>query len=166
MKAIKAWFIRMKELNLYMIFGMITTAVNYIAAILFYHFFDMGELTANNFAWVVSVAVAYITNKLYVFESKSFAWRVVTREVISFFSARLASLLVEDLIIWIMGKFGIYLVVSKLIASVFVVVMNYFFSRYIFKKNRGSDIVREYETDETKPVLFKEEKKENEMVEK
>ena len=56
---------------MYLIFGILTTLVDYIAAMCCFGLLDLGELTSNNIAWVVSVLFAFITNKLFVFDSTS-----------------------------------------------------------------------------------------------
>ena len=69
---IKKLFIKYKELITYVIFGVLTTLVNFFAFWLFTKI--LGEelyLINNAIAWVMGVIFAYITNKLFVFESKS-----------------------------------------------------------------------------------------------
>ena len=71
MKKIRDLIIKYKELILYVFFGALTTLVNFAA----FKFFNvvLGEeryLVSNVIAWFVSVIFAYITNKLFVFESR------------------------------------------------------------------------------------------------
>jgi len=93
-------------------------------------------LTANTVAWVLSVAFAFITNKLFVFQSKSFAAKLFWRELSTFVGARLLSLGVDSL--------GMLLMVNvlawndwlaKIIMNIIVIIMNYVLSKMIiFKK--------------------------------
>ena len=153
MKMIKKLFIKYKELITYVIFGVLTTLVNFFAFWLFTKI--LGEelyLINNAIAWVVGVIFAYITNKLFVFESKSWDLKVVTKEITGFLGARIFSFLVEEggmfLFITVLGLgeksltilnltiTGQFIV--KILLAVIVVVMNYVFSKFfIFKSSEN-----------------------------
>lgn len=124
-----------KEAFMYLIFGVLTTAVDYIVALLCFHGAGFGEITSNNIAWLVSVAFAYITNKLFVFESKSFQGRVLFKEIVSFLSARIITLIMADIIIWGASELNTDFLTAKIVSSVVVIVANYIFSKLIiFRK--------------------------------
>ncbi len=150
MKKITELIKKYKELLLYVIFGGLTTVVNFIA------FWVCGKLlgeelylVSNAIAWFVSVVFAYITNKIFVFESKSFAPKILLKEIPAFFSARIFSFGVEEGGMWLfvdLLKFGEYSLtvfgfeisgqlIAKLILAVIVVILNYFASKFvIFRK--------------------------------
>ncbi|MDD6146324.1 MAG: GtrA family protein [Oscillospiraceae bacterium] len=152
MNMIKKLFIKYKELIVYVVFGACTTLVNFAAFKLFNVI--LGEklyLLSNIIAWFLSVVFAYVTNKLWVFESKSWEKRLVIKEVIAFFSARVFSFLVEEAGLFVavdllkfseksLTVFGITIggtMIAKVILAVIVVTMNYFFSKLvIFKKKQ------------------------------
>ncbi len=124
-----------KEAFMYLIFGVLTTAIDYIVALLCFHGAGFGEITSNNIAWLVSVAFAYITNKLFVFESKSFQGRVLFKEIVSFLSARIITLIMADIIIWGASELNTDFLTAKIVSSVVVIVANYIFSKLIiFRK--------------------------------
>lgn len=150
---IKKLFIKYKELITYVIFGVLTTLVNFFAFWLFTKI--LGEelyLINNAIAWVVGVIFAYITNKLFVFESKSWNLKLIAKEITGFLGARIFSFLVEEggmflfitvlglgeksltiLNLTITGQF-----VVKILLAVIVVVMNYVFSKFfIFKSSEN-----------------------------
>lgn len=120
-----------KEAFMYLIFGVLTTAVDYIVALICFHGAGFGEITSNNIAWLISVAFAYITNKLFVFESKSFQGRILFKEIISFLSARIITLIMADIIIWGASELNIGFLAAKIASSVVVIVANYVFSKLI-----------------------------------
>lgn len=91
---------KFKEILLYLVFGVLTTVVNLVVFKCFEHLTHV--LIVNVIAWVVSVAFAFFTNKLFVFESKSWKGNVVVKEAVSFTGARLFSLGVEELGIFLM----------------------------------------------------------------
>lgn len=124
-----------RETISYLFFGVVTTLVNYVIYYLC-RFCGIGYLPANILSWIGAVAVAYITNKLFVFESRSFAPRVLVREILSFAGARIFSLVCETLfLIATVELLGMSDLIMKLAAAVFVVILNYVFSKwFIFKK--------------------------------
>lgn len=140
MKRLKNIFFN-KEAFMYVVFGVLTTAVDYLAAMICFKVWKIGEITSNNIAWVISVIFAYITNKLFVFESKTFQIKVLLKEILSFLSARVITLIMADIIIWAATKFHISFLLAKIISSVAVVVTNYIFSKLIiFKKDNQEEI--------------------------
>lgn len=127
-----------REMISYLIFGVLTTVVNLVVFQLCDAVLGIYYIAANVIAWIIAVIFAYVTNKLFVFDSKSWELKLVVREVISFGSARILSLLFETgfiaLTVEVMGmpKF-----ISKIIASIFVVIINYIASKlFIFKKKK------------------------------
>lgn len=152
MNTLKNLIIKYKELIIYGVFGVGTTLVNFFTYKLFNMLLGMEYyLLSNIIAWFVSVIFAYVTNKLFVFESKSWNIKVVAKEVPSFFAARVFSFLVEEaglfLLVDILGMkdFGVDILgftisgnmISKVILAVVVVVLNYFFSKFVvFRKKK------------------------------
>lgn len=150
---IKSLIIKYKELITYGLFGVATTVVNFTTFEIASRI--LGEklyLLSNVIAWVVCVIFAYITNKLWVFESKSMKADVVVKELFSFFAARGFSFIIEEgglfLLVDVVGLSDYSLKVlnftisgtfiSKAIVGVVVVIINYFFSKmFIFKKSKN-----------------------------
>lgn len=141
-----------RETVLYLIFGVLTTLVNYIVFFLCYELLLGGEgsLTANAVAFIAAVIFAFVVNKLFVFESKSWAPAVLKREIPAFLAARIVSFGIEEAGLFlsevVLGLNAVVLLrlgdvmvdgvtAAKLALSVLVVVLNYFFSKwFIFKK--------------------------------
>ena len=141
-----------RETILYLIFGVLTTLVNLAV------FWLMNKLLGENLAlfnnavaFVAAVIFAYLTNKRYVFESRSWDAATLKREIPSFVGARLVSFGLEELFLWIstdlirVGRWSIVvlglnvggLMIAKILISVIVVVLNYIFSKFfIFKKTK------------------------------
>lgn len=125
-----------KEVILYLIFGFLSTAINIIAFWACNNLFKIDYKISNVIAWILAVIFAFVTNKLIVFESKNKTKEEITREVISFFIARLISLIVDMLMMVIMiDIIKINSIVAKVISNVVVVIINYIFSKFIiFRK--------------------------------
>ena len=137
----KSFFSRIfnKETILYIVFGVVTTLVNYAV----YYPLVWAGLNfkyANIIAWVAAVIAAYITNKLFVFESKSWDVSVVLREIGLFALARLLSLAIEEgFLILTVDVFGASELLMKIVASVFVIIVNYIFSKLVIFKKKDTE---------------------------
>ena len=122
---------------LYLIFGVLTTLVNFAAYHICYTKLQFPNLVSNTIAWILSVLFAFITNKIWVFKSKSFQNELVLRELITFVVSRLSTWLLETVIMFVgVDILKGYWLIAKVIASVLVVILNYVFSKlFIFRKN-------------------------------
>ncbi len=153
-----------REMILYVIFGVLTTAVNLLAFWLFKKLFiavgwsgvlntlftslgwekamdflsDGSEyLDANTIAWVAGVLFAFFTNKLFVFESKSWKPSVAAKEFIAFVGARLFSFVVESVMMFVfVSLLNMHELIAKIIVAVVVIIMNYVFSKLFIFKNK------------------------------
>ncbi len=127
-----------KELILYLIFGVMTTAVSYISYAVFYYAVTKSGFASNVFSWIISVTFAFITNKIFVFESKDFSFGKFFAEFMSFYGCRLLSGILETFIIWItVDKLGYNSMLMKIIVGIAVVILNYVFSKlFVFRKKR------------------------------
>lgn len=146
MKKIQELFRKYKEIIMYLIFGVGTTAVNWIIYTLLVVLGEEVNLTfANIIAWVGAVAFAYITNKLWVFESKSWNPKIVWKELGMFLSARMFSGVFEIGVFPILVRmgmnqaiFGVEGMLAKIVIGVLVIILNYIFSKLlVFKKKEA-----------------------------
>lgn len=132
----KKLYERYKEMILYIVFGVLTTAVNYGSYALFAHGAGFSVAISNAIAWVLSVLFAFVTNKLLVFESRSLRLTTVMRELGSFVACRLLSGLLDMGIMIVFSQmlhFNDLLV--KLASNVLVIIINYVLSKaFIFAK--------------------------------
>lgn len=133
-KIMKKLFTR--EMISYLIFGVLTTVVNFIFYWLASDVLGIYYIAANVIAWIIAVIFAYITNKLFVFESRSWEPSLVAKELVSFGTARVLSLLFETGFLALTVEIlHVPELIAKVIASVFVVIINYVASKlFIFKK--------------------------------
>ncbi len=129
-----------RETITYIIFGILTTAVNYAV---YYPLRSLGVnyLISNVIAWIVAVIFAYFTNKHFVFESKDYSPAVMIPEFFRFVAGRLISLGMEELLLFVtVDLLHMDDRIMKLIASVLVVILNYIFSKlFIFKKEKTDE---------------------------
>ena len=120
----------------YLIFGGLTTVVNFVV------FFAANELLGVDYrpatvlAWCAAVAFAFVVNKRYVFRSRTEGLAALVREIMLFLTARVSSLLFDMgwmiLAVEILHMNELW---AKILSNVVVVVVNYFFSKlFVFRK--------------------------------
>ena len=164
---IKELFNKYREIILYVVFGAVTTLTNWIVyeitvrlmkldltavkieSNIVYTVFKGASgktvtllFAANFIAWLAAVIVAFVTNKIWVFESKSWKPKTVVKEAGEFTAARIATGFLEwfgvpALVIAGMNQYdGLP---AKILVSIIVVIVNYFFSKFIiFKKKKSA----------------------------
>ena len=120
----------------YLIFGILTTVISIAAFDIFHVQLHWEWKISNMLAWLISVIFAFITNKLFVFQSKSFTLKLFLWEFTTFITARLLSLGVEMLGMWILIDLCfVDSMISKIIMNIIVIIINYVLSKLIiFKK--------------------------------
>lgn len=133
---IKELINKYQELIKYLVIGVVTTVINYIVFALLVNTIKIDMHISNIIAWIISVIFAYFTNKLFVFESKSFKFDVIGKEIVTFGAARIFSLLLEEVILYVfVDRLRMEKLLIKLIANIIVIIVNYILSKFIiFKK--------------------------------
>ena len=124
------------DILVYLVFGVLTTAVNYLVYLPCYNLLGLSAAVSNVIAWTVAVAFAFLTNKPFVFKSHDWSRKTVLPELSKFVGCRVASGVAETVILLVtvdlLGWSGAF---WKLVTSVLVVVANYFGSKFlVFKK--------------------------------
>lgn len=143
------------EIVSYLVFGVLTTVVNFVTYMLLGIFagenyeekilFSIGSfdfqliLLMNGIAWVASVLFAFVTNKLFVFESSSLKPDVLIKEIFSFFGARVVSFILFEELLFALLVNVLHLndLVAKLLVAVFVVIFNFVASKLVIFRKKG-----------------------------
>lgn len=162
----KSLYKEYKELCNYIIFGVLTTVVSFGTYYLFRWIYP-NENSVPGFlkwvfnltavfksesatvlpvflSWICAVTFAYVTNRIWVFESKEKGWRIIT-EIGKFFGSRTLTLFVDILIMFLLvdlpGISGFWWeLFAKIADNVVVLVLNYILSKLIvFRKRRRND---------------------------
>ena len=145
-KKIKERYIKYKEIVNYLIFGVLTTIVNLLVKYLL--LFTI--LNASNgvelqiaviTSWVLACLFAYITNRIWVFESKS---KTIIKEMLKFFTARLSTLGLEMLVMFTFITLlnlnsDTWVIIWTLFAQVLVIIGNYILSKLLVFKNKKKE---------------------------
>lgn len=97
---------------------------------------DIYYQIANVISWGLAVAFAYVTNKKFVFKSQYEDLAGTVKEIISFVSSRVISLLAEIISMYIFVQIcGLDDNVVKLMNQILVIVLNYILSKFwVFNK--------------------------------
>ena len=136
MEKIKKLFKKYKFIILYGIFGVLTTIINIVTYALCYDMFNISNVVSNIIAWVLSVLFAFITNKIWVFESKSFDFKIFIKELWNFIVCRLATGALDLSIMYV----GVDLLkgpalILKIASNIIVIILNYVMSKLFVFKN-------------------------------
>lgn len=136
MKKMKDLIVQHWEVLSYLIFGVLTTVVNYLVYLPVYNLLGLSAALSNAIAWVVAVAFAYLTNKPFVFKSHDWSAKTVIPELTKFVGCRVASGAAETLILLVTADILCWNGnLWKLVTSVLVVILNYIASKLVvFRK--------------------------------
>ncbi len=131
-----------KEGLLYLFFGGVTTLVSFAVFWLFEGPLGLDALVANLISWVVAVAVAYITNRIWVFAEHARGARGILLEILSFYLSRVATFLIEEAILLVFVTWlALPAMPVKIAASILVVLLNYVFSKiFVFRKKKQENL--------------------------
>ena len=126
-----------RQILLYLVFGGLTTAVNYVVYFPLFYWVQLSAALSNIIAWVAAVIFAFITNKPFVFKSNNWSAAVLLPELGKFISCRVFSGLLETVMLGITVDYlGWHGLSMKLIISVIVIVVNYVASKlFVFRNN-------------------------------
>ena len=137
--------VRYREVILYLIFGGLTTVVDWGLSFLLYYFW--GEAIkanvllihgANVIAWAAAVLFAFVTNRIWVFQSKKKGFLPILGELSSFAGGRVMTLLLQEaMFVIFFDILGINEFIVKIIAAVLVIILNYVLSKlFVFRKKK------------------------------
>ena len=145
-KKIKELYFKHKEIINYLIFGVLTTIVSLVTKyLLLFTILDAANALQLQIAviisWVAACLFAYITNRIWVFGSKS---KEIAKEMIKFFTARLATLGLEMLIMFVfvtaLGlNSDIWVIIWTLVSQVLIIIGNYILSKLLVFKNKKKE---------------------------
>lgn len=143
-KKIQDIYYKSEEALMYLFFGVLTTVVSFITAGLSKWGLealgfgaDFVSVGSTVFSWICAVTFAYVTNRLWVFDSKSKGAKAIVSEAVSFYGGRVFTLIVEADMMWIgysLLAFNYW--ITKIAANVVVLILNYVISKLFVFKNK------------------------------
>ncbi len=141
------FFQKNREMLMYLFFGVMTTAVSFVTAGIAKYLCEnagLGKSAVSNIStvvsWICAVTFAYVTNRIWVFDSKVKGKKGILTEMVSFYGGRVFTLLVEMGMMWLgYSVMGINYWVTKIVANIVVLILNYVISKlFVFKKKDSS----------------------------
>lgn len=126
------------EMIVYIFFGVLTSVVDYVIySALAYISVDL--LIANIISTICAIIFAYVTNKIWVFKSKTNSLGELINEFIKFSEARVFTLVMSEFILFICKLLDGNPYIAKIIAMALTVIFNYIFSKlFIFTSRKES----------------------------
>ena len=136
LRNLKDFIEKHKSILLYLLFGVLTTAVNYAVYFPLYNILSLSATLSNIIAWFFAVIFSFLTNKPLVFNSKDWSYKMILQELSKFLLCRLGSGLLESVIILVtvdvMQWNGNWV---KIIVGFAVVIVNFLTSKFlVFRK--------------------------------
>lgn len=115
----KKIILKYKSIIAYLFFGVLTTLINWGSYFLCYNIVQIPNVPSTIIAWILAVAFAFITNKIWVFGSKSFNGKVLLYEIWTFLAARLITGILDVVIMYFaVDVFAMNSTVWKLISNI------------------------------------------------
>lgn len=126
-----------QDILVYLVFGVLTTAVNYLVYLPCYNLAHLPSAVSNIVAWIAAVAFAYVTNKTFVFRSLDWSIQTLLPELAKFLGTRLGSGVLETGILFLfVDVFAMNGNLWKLVTSILVVVLNYIGSKLLVFRSK------------------------------
>jgi len=123
--------IKYRDIIVYLLLGVLTAIVTMSVYIPMVLATDSATLS-NVVSWVAAAIFAYVTDKPWVFHSYDWSFKVVGPEFLKFTGSRIFSLLIETAIVYYFADYlSFNAIIVKALASLIVVVINYFASKLI-----------------------------------
>lgn len=130
-------FEKYREILAYGFFGVCTTVVNLVVYWIMAHVLGLATVPSTIIAWFVSVLFAYVTNRKWVFASNKHAYLAIFREILSFFTCRLATGILDWIIMYaFVDILHFNDIAIKFVVNLVVIIFNYIASKLlIFKRD-------------------------------
>ena len=147
---IEKLFVKHREMISYLFWGAMTTVVSWGSYALFFRILggilavSAAITAANILSWLCAILFAFIANKQWVFRSKSWKRRIWWPEFLKFVSSRIVTGILEIAGVPLLVKMGLDVkimgidgMLAKILVSVVVVILNYFFGKFlVFRKKQ------------------------------
>ncbi len=136
LRIFQSFYKKYKEILLYLFFGGLTMIVSIVSYAICNLVFGIDVLVANIISWLLAVMFSFYTNRIWVFQASTNSISGFLKQMVSFYSGRVATLIIEEIILFIFITYLQYnSMVVKIIAQVVVVILNYVISKlWVFRK--------------------------------
>lgn len=137
----KSLFEKYREILLYLLFGGCAFVISIASYTYINVVMGMNELFANIISWILAVLFAFMTNRIWVFQSPTKGIVETFKQFVCFINGRIITLLIEEGIIFVfITLMGFNSVLIKIMGQIIVIILNYIISKFmIFKKNSNGE---------------------------
>lgn len=129
-----------KEVITYLIFGVLTTIVNIAISYLLKAILQVEGNVASTIGIICSILFAYVTNKIWVFESKANGIKENVVEFAKFMLGRAFTMVIEIVGVFLlndvihlfysMASDNLAYLINKCMITVIVIILNFFISKF------------------------------------
>ncbi|MDD6279330.1 MAG: GtrA family protein [Ruminococcus sp.] len=146
-KPLRDIYYKYEEKWLYLFFGVLTTVVSFVTAGISKNLLetagfgkDAVSTVSTVISWICAVTFAYLTNRVWVFESRASGAAELAKEAASFYGGRVFTLIVETVMMWLGNAvIGINYWITKIAANVIVLILNYVISKMFVFRNKAEE---------------------------
>ena len=154
LRVFEGFYQKHREGLMYLFFGGVTTLLNLVLSLVFWYVlkweswywgnFAIGTLLGNLISIAVALMFAYVTNRHYVFRSRTKGFHDVGLEFLKFISGRIATMILEiggvQAVTMLFPGDSTALLIGKIITQTLVILLNYIFSKvFVFKKEKKEE---------------------------
>ncbi len=135
LRILNPFYKKYKEILLYLFFGGCTFIISIGSFAILNTILGINELIANIISWILAVVFAFFTNRTWVFQKETDSASAFGKQFLSFLSARIVTLLIEEAIIFVfITLMGLNSIAVKVVAQIVVIILNYVFSKvFVFR---------------------------------
>lgn len=134
-------WLKYEEVWLYLIFGVLTTLINFVVYLALTDGLGVNFMVSNVFAFIGAVLFAYVTNKIWVFKNRNFELKYLLGEIAKFFSARIVSFGMDMTIMYVFVEIlSMNDLVIKIFSNILVIILNYILSKFLIFAKKGENV--------------------------
>lgn len=133
------FYSRYKDKLLYLFFGALTTLVNLVVFYVLTEYpWKINVTVGNVISVIMAILFAYVTNKIWVFCSRTENMKELCLEFFRFVGGRMSTMVIEVGGVYLLfNVMGYHKMAAKLVTQVIVIIGNYFISKFlVFKEDK------------------------------
>lgn len=127
-----------RDVILYIIFGILTTLVNFVTFYILNSLMKVNANISNLVAIPLAILFAYFTNRKWVFHTQAKGFKENFNEFCKFIAGRAATMIIEFFGCMLLFVIPIPEIISKLIVSVIIIILNFFISKFFAFKQKDN----------------------------
>lgn len=127
-----------RDVILYIIFGILTTLVNFVTFYILNSLMKINANISNLVAIPLAILFAYFTNRKWVFHTQAKGFKENFNEFCKFIAGRAATMIIEFFGCMLLFMIPIPEIISKLIVSIIIIILNFFISKFFAFKQKDN----------------------------